>query len=167
MDTDVVAEPLGPVVRAATTDDLDELVRLDTAARAHLHAQRGGVVHLLRSARPDPPLDSLRADLDDPDARVSLGCIGSVAVGYAVVRLVVLGDGRLVAEVSDIFVEPPARDVGVGAALMDDAVAWAVAQHCVGIDAHAMPGDRHTKNFFESHGLVARAITVHRELGGS
>jgi hypothetical protein len=27
-----------------------------------------------------------------------------------------------------------------------------------------MPGDRNTKNFFESFGLVARAITVHRDL---
>ena len=30
----------------------------------------------------------------------------------------------------------------------------------------AMPGDRSTKNFFESFGLVARALTVHRDLRG-
>ena len=85
-------------------------------------------------------------------------------VGYAVTRLVELGDGTQVAEVADIFVEPPARDVGVGNALMQDAVEWARTRSCVGIDAHALPGDRHTKNFFESFGLVARAITVHRDL---
>jgi hypothetical protein len=28
----------------------------------------------------------------------------------------------------------------------------------------ALPGDRDTKNFFESHGLVARAISVSRHL---
>lgn len=156
--------PLGPVVRDALPGDVDELARLDTAAREHLQAHRGGPVYLLRSARPVPPHESLLADLADDDTRLALGCIGTVAVGYAVTRLFLLGDGRRVAEVSDIFVEPPARDIGVGNALMTDAVEWARAQGCVGIDAHALPGDRHTKNFFESFGLVARAITVHREL---
>ena len=32
------------------------------------------------------------------------------------------------------------------------------------MDSLALPGDRATKNFFETHGLVARAITVHRRL---
>lgn len=167
MGDDLGTEPaptLGPNVRAATDGDLAELVRLDDAARAHLRAQRGGAIHLLRSARPSPPDDSLRSDLGDEQTRVAIGCIGGSPVGYAVVRLVLLGDGRLVAEVSDIFVEPDARGVGVGNALLDDAVAWAVSHGCVGIDAHAMPGDRATKNFFESFGLVARAITVHRDL---
>ena len=155
---------MGPTVRTAGVGDLDELVRLDTAAREHLHQHRGGPVYLLRSARPRPPHDSLQADLVDELTRVSLGCIGDVPVGYAVTRLVELGDGTTVAEVADIFVEPAARDVGVGDALMDDAVGWARDRACVGIDALALPGDRHTKNFFETFGLVARAITVHRDL---
>ena len=37
-------------------------------------------------------------------------------------------------------------------------------QGCFGVDSLALPGDRHTKNFFESFGLVARAIIVHRSL---
>ena len=164
MDPSGTSEQLAPSVRDAVPGDLDELARLDRAAREHLHQHRGGPVYLLRSARPTPPHESLSADLSDDDTRVSLGCIGPAAVGYAVTRLVTLGDGTLVAEVSDIFVEPEARDVGVGNALMDDAVAWARARGCVGIDAHALPGDRQTKNFFESFGLVARAITVHRDL---
>ncbi len=156
--------PLATAVRAAGPDDVDELVRLDGAAREHLHQHRGGPVYLLRSARPQPPHDSFAADLSDDSTRVALGCIGDAPVGYAVTRIVELGDGSTVAEVTDIFVEPAARDVGVGGALMDDAVDWARARSCVGIDAHALPGDRHTKNFFESFGLVARAITVHRDL---
>jgi hypothetical protein len=35
---------------------------------------------------------------------------------------------------------------------------------CVGIDALALPGNRQTKNFFESFGFTARAIVVHRRL---
>ena len=40
----------------------------------------------------------------------------------------------------------------------------APTQGCFGVDSLALPGDRHTKNFFESFGLVARAIIVHRSL---
>jgi hypothetical protein len=48
---------------------------------------------------------------------------------------------------------------------MDAIVAWAEAAGCVGIDSLALPGNRETKNFFETFGLVARAIVVHRPLG--
>jgi hypothetical protein len=47
---------------------------------------------------------------------------------------------------------------------MDHVVAWCRAAGCFGIDSLALPGDRSTKNFFESFGLVARAIVVHRSL---
>ena len=43
-------------------------------------------------------------------------------------------------------------------------MAWAKRWGCIGVDSLALPGDRDTKNFFETHGLVARAITVHRTL---
>lgn len=42
----------------------------------------------------------------------------------------------------------------------------ATAAGCLGIDALALPGNRETKNFFEASGLTARAIVVHRSLGG-
>ena len=47
---------------------------------------------------------------------------------------------------------------------MDLLVAWAQERGAVGIDALALPGDRHTKNFFETFGLTARALVVHRDL---
>ena len=45
---------------------------------------------------------------------------------------------------------------------MQALVDWCGARGCFGVDSLALPGDRHTKNFFESFGLVARAIVVHR-----
>ena len=68
------------------------------------------------------------------------------------------------AEITEIFVEADVRDVGVGESLMGAITEWAVEHDCEGIDARALPGDRNTKNFFESFGLVARAITVHKDL---
>ena len=47
---------------------------------------------------------------------------------------------------------------------MDLLVERARAADAVGIDALALPGDRETKNFFETFGLKARAIVVHRSL---
>jgi hypothetical protein len=47
---------------------------------------------------------------------------------------------------------------------MEAVLAWAGERGCVGVDALALPGSRETKNFFESFGLVARAIVVHRDL---
>ncbi len=155
---------LRPVARTAVEDDLAELVRLDRVARDHLSPLRGGELHLLWSTRPEPPDGTLRADLDDPDRCVLVGCLGTAVVGYAVASLVPLRDGTSVAEVGELFVETPARGVGVGEALMQQLLSWATARGCIGIDARALPGDRATKNFFESFGLVARAISVHRDL---
>jgi hypothetical protein len=47
---------------------------------------------------------------------------------------------------------------------MEAVLAWCDERGCFGVDALALPGNRETKNFFESFGLVARAIVVHRRL---
>ena len=73
-------------------------------------------------------------------------------------------DGGRLAVVTDLYVEPEARGVGLGEAIMNHLVAWATDEGCFGVDSQALPGDRHTKNFFESFGLVARSLVVHRDL---
>jgi len=75
-----------------------------------------------------------------------------------------VADEGLLAVVRDLYVEPAARGVGVGAATMEAILAWAGERGCIGVDALALPGSRATKNFFEGFGLVARAIVVHRSL---
>ena len=40
----------------------------------------------------------------------------------------------------------------------------AIEHGAVGIDSFALPGDRETKNFFETQGMVARLIHVYRPL---
>lgn len=156
--------PLRTSVRRAVRADLPDLVRLDARAREHLRPLRGGAMYLLHTARPDPAEPSLREDLDDVDRMVVVGRIGDDPVGYAVAAVHELADGSGVADVHELFVEPEARGVGIGQLLMQSLVDWAVDRGCVGIDARALPGDRSTKNFFESFGLVTRALTVHRDL---
>ena len=62
------------------------------------------------------------------------------------------------------YVEPEARGVGVGRALLDDLVAWFASSGCRGVDVTALPGDRATKNFLEGAGFKARLLTMHRTL---
>ena len=77
-----------------------------------------------------------------------------------------LDDGGRIAELQALYVLPGARGVGVGETLMKAVLAWAEASGAEGVDSVALPGDRATKNFFEQFGLKARAILVHRSLGG-
>jgi GNAT superfamily N-acetyltransferase len=154
----------GPHARRAQPSDLAELVRLDSVAREQIASLRGGTLFLAREARPAPAAASLEHDLSAPDRRVLIGCISTATVGYAAARLERLQDGSLLAQVTELFVEPEARDVGVGRALMHDMLRWAEEQDCAGVGSSVLPGDRSSKNFFESFGLVARAITVYRDL---
>jgi len=64
----------------------------------------------------------------------------------------------------DVFVEPDARGVGVGEALLTFVFEWARKQRSSAIDSIVLPGNREGKNFFERFGLVARAIHVYRSL---
>lgn len=163
--TDVAVHAVS--ARRATLADLPELTRLDWAAREALGGSRGGELYFLRNARVQPADDSFRRDLDDPDCLVLLGSIGDVAVGYAVVSAVELAGGYRLADINEIFVETEARDIGVGESLIKEIIGWATEKGCHGLDSRALPGDRSTKNFFESNGLVARAILVHRDMRGS
>jgi ribosomal protein S18 acetylase RimI-like enzyme len=75
-----------------------------------------------------------------------------------------LRSGRRLGVITDLFVETEARSVGVGDTMTADLVAFCTAQACSGIDAHALPGHRATKNFFEAHGFTARALVMHHRL---
>ena len=54
--------------------------------------------------------------------------------------------------------------VGVGEALIEAIISWCTERNCVGIDSMALPGNRATKNFFETFGFKARLLTVHKPL---
>jgi len=52
----------------------------------------------------------------------------------------------------------------VGEAMVGLLFEEATTRGAIGIESLALPGDRATKNFFETQGMVARAIIVHRWL---
>lgn len=144
--------------RPAAAGDAAALAALAAAAREALATQRGGPLLLARELRGLDP-----SSLDDPERLVVVGTVDDVPMGYAAVVVEELEGGRL-AVIEALFVEPEAREVGVGEAMMDLVLHWAAGHGVIGLDALALPGDRATKNFFESFGLTARAIVVHRAL---
>ncbi|CAB4730781.1 unannotated protein [freshwater metagenome] len=153
--------------RVAGTVDADSVRFLRHLARVHISQQRGGEVALLSDfADLEAPESNDAQDLT-ADRLVWLGCIDDVAVGYVSAQILQLTDGYALCQIREMFVESEAREIGVGELLMKCVIQWAQERGCGGIDATAMPGDRETKNFFETFGLVARAITVHQDLRGT
>ena len=150
--------------RPATKQDLDALAALVEAAVAEQAPLRGGAVFNAREARPVPADASLAAALDDPEQLVVVGTIDDVPVGYAGVRLEHLRTGDELGVVEDIYVDPEARGVGVGEAIVDVVLDWCRERDCIGVDGIVLPGNRDSKNFFETFGFTARAIIVHRRL---
>ncbi|MBJ30841.1 MAG: hypothetical protein CL466_05405 [Acidimicrobiaceae bacterium] len=152
--------------RPAVADDHDVLQRLAAAARADLEAKKGGnVVERLDPYRDDPG-GRLIASLDRDDATLLLGTIDGIPVAYGLLTVAPVSDGSLHAVVEELFVEPEARSVGVGEALIGSLLDDARDRGAAAVHSMALPGDRATKNFFESQGMVARAILVHRWLDG-
>jgi GNAT superfamily N-acetyltransferase len=148
--------------RPAEPADLERLVALARELHGELAVMRGGEIWAARDARREPLEPGLAAQLDDPAACVLVGLIDDVVVGYAVLVLEPLVTGDVLGRITDLFVEAPAREVGVGEALSDGLLAFAAEHDAVGVDALALPGHRATKNFFEEQGFTARALTMHR-----
>ena len=140
------------------------MARLADDVIAELSPMRGGAIWRRHVGRDQPVEGSLARALADPCSLVLAGTFGDAVVGYAVVVLQELRDGGVLGMIEDLYVDPRARGVGVGQAMMEQILDWCRDHGCLGVDALALPGHRDTKNFFESFGLVARAIVVHRPL---
>jgi ribosomal protein S18 acetylase RimI-like enzyme len=140
------------------------MAELSRLARAELAPSRGGSVFVVREARAEPVEESLRSALGRPDDALLVGTLDGVIVGYGSAMVEVLRDGRRLGVIEELFVEPGAREAGVGEVLMTALLEWAAAQRCAGMDATALPGNRATKNFFEANGFTARLLIMHRRL---
>jgi ribosomal protein S18 acetylase RimI-like enzyme len=150
--------------RPATAEDIPRVVELAELLRAELRPMRGGALHLARDAWPEPLEDAYNALLTRDDALLLVGTFDDVVVGFGAVVVEQLRSGERLGVITDLFVEVPAREVGVGEMLADALVEHCRAAGCVGVDATALPGHRAAKNFFEAHGFTARALAMHRRI---
>jgi ribosomal protein S18 acetylase RimI-like enzyme len=148
--------------RPASADDLSRIAELARLLRAELTAMKGGALWAVREARPEPLEDSYRGLLDRDDARLVVGTLDGAVVGFGAAEIENLRSGAHLGVITDLFVEPEAREVGLGEVLAVDLVEFCSRHNCVGIDAFALPGHRAAKNFFEESGFTARGIVMHR-----
>jgi GNAT superfamily N-acetyltransferase len=115
---------------------------------------------------PERSPDELLLDaLADTDRLVVVGTLEAVAVGFALARYEVVGLTPI-GKVEAIYVEPAARQVGVGEVMVEAITGWCERRGCRGVDAPALPGSRPAKAFFEDNGFVARLLVMHRPLPG-
>jgi len=155
-------------VRPARRDDAERCAALCRDALTELDGARGGPLLARRETglvakallRPGG-LDRL---LGQATRLVMVGTLDDVVVALAIGHVDDVGEASL-GIVDAWYVEPDARGVGVGTALLDALMSWFAGAGCRGIDILALPGDRQTKNVLEASGFKARLITMHRPLG--
>lgn len=141
-------------VRPERSEDVGAVERVRDEVLRTLAGLRGGEAYPAPAGEPGVTA----ADLS------LVGTIGPVVVGALRAGTTVDGSGATICTISFIGVEPAARGVGVGRALLTSACDWARGQGASAVDSSALPGDRSTKNFFEAHGMVARLIVVRSSL---
>lgn len=151
-------------IRQANAEDLAHLADLAKTAVDEQTPDRGGFIWSQREAIEIPAGPTLSAAIDDPESLVLVGTIDEEIVGYARAHLEALRNKETIAVITDIFVIEGAREVGVGELMIEALVSWAGEKGCRGLDAIVLPGNRQTKNFFETAHFTARAIIVHHSL---
>jgi GNAT superfamily N-acetyltransferase len=154
---------VGEAARPAVEQDLPALRELRATCLAELEGKRGGAL-LAGQLASTAGTDALTEAVRDPAQGLFVGTLSDVAVGYARASCRPLAGGRPLGVLDELFVEPAARGVGVGEALVAAVSAWLDQEGCLGIDTHALPGDRATKNFLEGAGFRARLLVMHRVL---
>jgi GNAT superfamily N-acetyltransferase len=153
--------------RPAVGEDAEVCAALCRMALEEVQARRGGPLFARRESglvakallRPG----GLERLLAGARRRVLVGTVEGAVVGLAVAHLDDVGESAL-GVVDGCYVEPGARGVGVGRALLEGLLAWFTSVSCRGVDVTALPGDRRTKNFLEAAGFKARLLTMHRPL---
>lgn len=146
--------------RRAEEEDLAVCRRLLVSALDAAQSMRGGT-----ALTGDHTVDGLLARWTAPVAALYVGVFEHATVGLAAATTFRRG-GRVgrSARIECCYVEPGARGVGVGGALMHALVEWCTGRGAGDIDALALPGDRSTKQRLEAAGFTARLLTLNRSL---
>ncbi len=142
-------------VRPATAADATVLRELERSARSQLVDQRGGAQLLAEEAA----IGEWHEVLADPSHHVFVATLDGHVLGY--LELVVDAHRAVVRQV---YVDPEARELGLGDALLGAAMEAGRAAGCRALEGAALPGDRATKNLYERAGIVARKIIVSKQL---
>ena len=155
-------------VRQASSDDLHRIGQLVADFAVDRAGHRGA--DLTRPADgggelPDPTGTSLALYVTQPNRLALVGTLDDWVAAVALCRVDDEGGERR--GVLDVcFVDPGAREVGLGHLLLERSLEWFAGQRCRGVDGAAFPGDRMAKSFFEAAGFKARLLVMHLPIDG-
>lgn len=144
--------------RVATEADLQDLEWVHGSVVAEQADHRGGNLFYRREAQ----ASGSRLSQAVAEGTAVVGTYDDVVLGYGIGTAEDLPDGSRLGRIEALAVVADARGSGIGEAIMNELLKQLEAAGCFGVDSTALPGDRSTKNFFESFGLKARLLVVHR-----
>ena len=151
-----------PISRPAQIEDKEILGELLLHAQNELKNQRGGMLYLQTEVRAN--FSSLEADLKDPDSMLAVGVFENLVVGWGAVNTYQVEDGPKIGRITEIYVQPEARNIGVGEVVISSLLEWAKANGCGGIEGTALPGNREMKGIFERFGIKTRLLVLYKDL---
>lgn len=149
--------------REASADDLQVVVELLNAAIAETPSDRAGHLYGFPRRFADSA-NRVRLAFESSDQAVLVGALDDVIVGFALCYIDQDLPGGPLAVIEELYVQPEAREVGVGESLINACVTWAREMNCVGIEADVQPGARSAKNLGERFGFTARSIRLHKRI---
>lgn len=115
------------------------------------------------AAVPGDPASMVAAWARDEETLVLLAELDDAPMGLGAGS--VTRQGTALGQVRCCYVDPGARGIGLGGALVAALLNWFGDQGCTDVDALALPGDRLSKQLLESAGFKARLLVLHRPLG--
>ena len=145
-------------VRSATAADASSLSELEREARNEITMFRGHEALLSGLKFIELPWDAAVADRS---CLVVVAETSGQVVGYAKGDISTTED---TCSVSHIYVDPLARQIGIGAGLISEIAHIAKDRGCTTLDALALPGDRKMKNLYERVGMPARLLIASKNL---
>lgn len=148
-------EPFGE----SKIQDLEEFL---AEISGELALRRGGTQLLGELGRPAELAQRISEASDDSFARTVT--LNDILSGLIWGKIVTNEFGDRICFVPVFSVLKDARRHGVGSQLFSSLEEWAGSRNVTAIEFTALPGDRHTKNFCEANGLIARALKMHKRI---
>jgi GNAT superfamily N-acetyltransferase len=146
--------------RPASSEDLPRLDALLSEALRAIASARGGPELLEDEHSALSGAGTLGRLLEGQDSFLAGGWYEDALVGIAVAHLARFGKGACRGVLDLVYVEPEAREMGVGESLLRAVIEWCTEHGCEALDAPTLPGDRKTKSLLERHAFRARKIVM-------
>lgn len=151
---------LGPFVQ----EKLDELEEFLAEISGELALRRGGTQLLGELGHPVELARKIA--LSGEDSFTYTVTLNNVLSGLIWAKIMMNEFGDRVCYVPVFAVLKDARRHGVGRELFSALEDWVATKDVSAIEFTTLPGDRHTKNFCESNGLIARSLKMHKAIRG-